>query len=78
MTEIAQPVAIEAKMLSAQTEKKDFDDVAIGEDEEHEVFKTTTDGVQFRTVKWPVASIIFLKREFDLCSLPKCKWTNMR
>lgn len=31
--------------------------------EEHEVFKQTTDGVNFRTVKWPRASVIFLKSE---------------
>ncbi|PSN64992.1 hypothetical protein BS50DRAFT_496552 [Corynespora cassiicola Philippines] len=31
-----------------------------GEDD-FEVFKTTTDGVQFRLVGWPMASVIFLK-----------------
>lgn len=52
-------------MLSAQAERKGAEDIAIGDDEKHEVFKKTVDGVRFRTVKWPVAAIIFLKREFD-------------
>lgn len=29
--------------------------------EDYEVFKQTTDGVNFRTVGWPRASVIFLK-----------------
>lgn len=31
--------------------------------EEHEVFKKTNEGVDFRTVGWPRASIIFLKSQ---------------
>lgn len=30
-------------------------------DDEFEVFKNVTDGVNFRTVGWPRASVIFLK-----------------
>ncbi len=30
-------------------------------DDDFEVFKKNTDGVQFRTVEWPRASVIFLK-----------------
>jgi hypothetical protein len=30
-------------------------------DDDFEVFKKTTDGVQFRLVGWPKASVIFLK-----------------
>lgn len=33
---------------------------------EHEVFKKTEDGVDFRTVGWPRASIIFLKVQFAI------------
>ncbi|KIW55423.1 hypothetical protein PV05_04167 [Exophiala xenobiotica] len=51
-------------MLSAQAERKGAEDIAIGDDEKHEVFKKTVDGVRFRTVKWPVAAIIFLKLMF--------------
>jgi hypothetical protein len=29
--------------------------------EENEVFKKNTDGVHFRTVSWPMASVTFLK-----------------
>ncbi len=61
------------KTPHAQAERKDLleeTDIGIGEDEEeHEVFKKTSDGVDFRTVGWPVASIIFLKREFSFRSL---------
>lgn len=31
-------------------------------EERNEVFQKTSDGVDFRTVGWPMASIIFLKR----------------
>ncbi|KAI0477145.1 putative amino acid transporter [Xylariaceae sp. FL0804] len=34
--------------------------------ESHEVFKKTTDGVEFRTVGWPRATVIFLKITFSL------------
>jgi hypothetical protein len=33
-------------------------------DDEFEVFKATTDGVQFRLVGWIKASVIFLKSEY--------------
>lgn len=32
--------------------------------EEHEVFKKTHEGVDFRTVGWPRASVIFLKGKY--------------
>jgi hypothetical protein len=35
-------------------------------DEDFEVFKTSTDGVQFRLVGWIKASVIFLKRNHCL------------
>lgn len=35
-------------------------------DDEFEVFKKTTDGVQFRLVGWPKASVIFLKGMWKL------------
>lgn len=34
--------------------------------EENEVFKKTKEGVDFRTVGWPRASVIFLKGNIDL------------
>jgi hypothetical protein len=37
--------------------------------EENEVFKKTHEGVDFRTVAWPRASVIFLKG----MRLPKCQ-----
>ena len=45
--------------------------------EDHEVFKKTHDGVNFRTVGWPRASVIFLKstcvpRFLDLFLLTVC------
>lgn len=64
-SEISGPVVQQGEMSPAPADKHNVEDVAIGEDEEHEVFKTTTAGVQFRTVGWPMASIIFLKRELD-------------
>jgi len=30
-------------------------------EDDFEVFKTTIDGVQFRDVGWPMASVIFIK-----------------
>jgi hypothetical protein len=36
-------------------------DSQLGDVEDHEVFKKTSDGVDFRTVSWPRATIIFLK-----------------
>jgi hypothetical protein len=33
--------------------------------EENEVFKKTHDGVDFRTVGWPRACVIFLKGQFE-------------
>jgi hypothetical protein len=38
--------------------------------EENEVFKKTHEGVDFRTVGWPRASVIFLKS----MRAPKCSW----
>ena len=32
--------------------------------ESHEIFKKNVDGVDFRTVGWPRASVIFLKGEY--------------
>ncbi|KAH8879159.1 hypothetical protein GQ53DRAFT_739160 [Thozetella sp. PMI_491] len=37
--------------------------------EKHEVFKKTSDGVNFRTVSWPRATIIFLKIQFAMSIL---------
>ena len=37
--------------------------------EEHEVFQKSTDGVDFRTVSWPRATIIFLKIQFAMSIL---------
>jgi hypothetical protein len=37
--------------------------------EQHEVFKKTEDGVNFRTVSWPRATIIFLKIQFAMSIL---------
>lgn len=37
------------------------DDIFPGNDDEFEVFKKNADGVDFRTVGWPRASVIFLK-----------------
>ena len=37
--------------------------------EEHEVFQKLTDGVDFRTVSWPRATIIFLKIQFAMSIL---------
>lgn len=39
------------------------------EKESHEVFKKTEDGVDFRTVSWQRASIIFLKIQFAMSIL---------
>ncbi|PKS08751.1 hypothetical protein jhhlp_004804 [Lomentospora prolificans] len=39
-----------------------------GEATSHEVFKITKDGVNFRTVSWPQATIIFLKSKTSLFS----------
>lgn len=40
---------------------EDPEKVIEGTLEDFEVFKQTTDGVNFRTVGWPRASVIFLK-----------------
>lgn len=37
--------------------------------EEHEIFKKSTDGVDFRTVSWPRATIVFLKIQFAMSIL---------
>lgn len=39
------------------------------EDDDFEVFKRTTDGVQFRLVGWVRASVIFLKSKFGRHSM---------
>lgn len=38
---------------------------------EFEVFKKTTDGVDFRTVNWPRASVIFLKSLFYVSAVER-------
>lgn len=37
--------------------------------EAHEVFQKSTDGIDFRTVSWPRAAIIFLKIQFAMSIL---------
>lgn len=45
--------------------------------ESHEVFKMTTDGVNFRNVSWPRATIIFLKIIFatGVLSIPTAMYS---
>jgi hypothetical protein len=54
-----------------------FSDEKEAELERHEVFKKTTDGVNFRTVSWQRATIIFLKIQFALgvLSIPTSLYT---
>lgn len=64
-TTSAEAASVEAKEPYTQTKENDSEELGRREDDEdHEIFKSRTDGVQFRTVGWPMASIIFLKREF--------------
>lgn len=68
----AEAASMEAKEPYAQTKENDHEETGRREDDEdHEIFKSRTDGVQFRTVGWPMASIIFLKRE-SLSFTPSC------
>lgn len=63
--------------MASSDEKKDIDSISPtrsiaagdvlpvkGSDDDFEVFKLGTDGVQFRLVGWVRASVIFLKSEF--------------
>lgn len=54
-----------SKRISSQEKptirEDDPEKVIEGSVEDFEVFKQTTDGVNFRTVGWPRASVIFLK-----------------
>lgn len=49
-----------ASLTAGEVEDAVFDPKA---EDDFEVFKKTTDGVQFRLVGWPKASVIFLKGE---------------
>lgn len=55
----------ETKSPSTHTQKNDLEDIVIVEADDHEVFKAGTTGVQFRTLGWPIASVIFLKRAYS-------------
>ncbi|KAL1606234.1 hypothetical protein SLS60_003636 [Paraconiothyrium brasiliense] len=46
-----------------------LDNVKMDVREAHEVFKKSTEGVDFRTVSWPRATIIFLKIQFAMSIL---------
>lgn len=46
---------------SNNSQQPDTEKGEVGKDDEFEVFKKTKDGVDFRTVGWFRASIIFLK-----------------
>jgi hypothetical protein len=63
--------------LNAAPNHPDPEDVAYGETEEFEVFKKTTEGVDFRTVGWPRASVIFLKIIFatGVLSIPTAMYS---
>ncbi|KAJ8081861.1 hypothetical protein PM082_007707 [Marasmius tenuissimus] len=52
------PPSIEEKPVGSGEHLDNYDERALEQDE---VFKKTTDGVDFRTVGWPRASFIFLK-----------------
>ncbi|KAK1226236.1 hypothetical protein PQX77_010818 [Marasmius sp. AFHP31] len=52
------PPSIEEKPIGSGVHLDNYDERALEQDE---VFKKTTDGVDFRTVGWPRASFIFLK-----------------
>ncbi|EPE25402.1 hypothetical protein GLAREA_01314 [Glarea lozoyensis ATCC 20868] len=51
-------------------------DTQVGDVEDHEVFKKTADGVDFRTVSWPRATVIFLKIIFatGVLSIPSAMY----
>ncbi|KAH6684582.1 transmembrane amino acid transporter protein-domain-containing protein [Halenospora varia] len=51
---------------SNNSQQPDTEKGEVGKDDEFEVFKKTKDGVDFRTVGWFRASIIFLKVQFAL------------
>ena len=55
-------VKAEQMKSSTNSAKVDIEDSSQGEVDDHEVFKDSAGGVKFRTVGWPMASIIFLKR----------------
>lgn len=55
--------AVKMSPPSARSEKVDIEESSRGEVDNHEVFKDSADGVKFRTLGWPMASIIFLKCE---------------
>ncbi|KAI1341320.1 transmembrane amino acid transporter protein-domain-containing protein [Xylariaceae sp. FL0016] len=61
--EATQPQAVEEGDDNCVVTGKDFNDATL---ESHEVFKKTSDGVDFRTVSWQRATIIFLKITFSL------------
>lgn len=49
-----------ASIVAGEAEEAVYDPK---DEDDFEVFKKTTDGVQFRLVGWPKASVIFLKGE---------------
>lgn len=53
----------------------DVEDPINSDDNDFEVFKKTTTGVNFRTVGWPRASVIFLKGEHPLSLIPQ--WLDL-
>jgi hypothetical protein len=55
-----------ARTVSKEYAVGDSEAIVYGDDEDGEVFKKNTDGVDFRTVGWVRASVIFLKSEFPI------------
>lgn len=62
MKEKVEVMADPADPSAPWSSKSDVEESAPGEVDDHEVFRVTADGVQFRTLGWPMASVIFLKR----------------
>jgi hypothetical protein len=68
--------SLQEKGLHVGTQPGDHDRLE-GIAEDFEVFKQTEDGVNFRTVGWPMATVIFLKTIFALgvLSIPAAMYT---
>ncbi len=53
-------IEAEEPHITAQTGNSE--DTLFDPEEQNEVFQKKSDGVDFRTLKWPMATVIFLKR----------------
>lgn len=63
------PALVDEKLNPSDTNMDDMGAAKIEELESHEVFRKGVDGVEFRTVSWQKATLLFVKIEFAMSIL---------